>query len=280
MGADSGLIYYDEDSLNPTQTVFAWSITEAGSLGSSDRRFKTNINSLVFDNILGIYEKLNIVTFNKKCMYDKVHEKTRYNKKKRRYENLRYGVIAQEIKKIKEIEHMFVNVNEQSDEKYLSINYSNFSLLNVMGIQELNKKYNEISEKLNEHSFLLDKEHNNITDIMTNSVNLNQNLEAENIDYDNLKNNYVKLDDKFNKLFKMYKDDIRDLNETNLSLQSKCNDIENKNNILEIKIKKIENIIASMTLRDIEDSVDKIDRLQKSKQTISDKVKSAMSKKK
>ena len=55
--ADSGLIYYDEDSL-PNPSNYAWAINEAGSLGTSDRRLKTNINNLVFDNILGIFEKI------------------------------------------------------------------------------------------------------------------------------------------------------------------------------------------------------------------------------
>ena len=202
--------------------------------------------------------EIEIITYNTRCPYDKNIYKERYEKKKRRYECTKYGVIAQDIQKIKEIRDMIVFPEKKDNNEYLTVNYGNFNLLNIMAIQELTKI-------VNDHTYMLNKLHSQNNDLMTNSVDLN----AEGLNYDDLKDHCKNIDNKYNKLFKMYKDDMKEQNE-------KYTLLENKYNSLESKMKKMENIIASITLTNLEESMDDVKKMKN--KNIIDKVKSKLKK--
>jgi hypothetical protein len=117
-------------ALNPTLTSltsasFSSTVTASDFIEGSDRRLKSNITKLT--NGLSLLNEVNWVSYEKDGF-------------------LEFGVIAQEVREIKELSHI---VKGDESKGMLGVSYGNFHAINGMAILEVDKKVETQQEKIN-----------------------------------------------------------------------------------------------------------------------------------
>jgi hypothetical protein len=138
--ADNGsLSFLDEDS---PSTWVGWRISGVGVItASSDRRLKEEITPIIKDDILDVLSKIEIVNYKLKPPSEEKRFKN--GKKRRKYEEVHMGVIAQDVRKeIKDV------VIRESEDGYWTVKYQDLTYYFHLGTQELIKENKILKERV------------------------------------------------------------------------------------------------------------------------------------